>query len=215
LRPAIAALDRAAARDEARARFGLRADLLVLLVTGGSQGARAINLAASAAAPALRDAGVQVLHIAGPNNPVAVESGPDVPYVVVPYVAEMAGAYAAADFALCRSGAMTCAELAAVGLPAAYVPFPLRGGEQRFNAMRTVEAGGGLLVDNEALDRAWIVEQIVPRITDPNRLAQMSRAAAHAGLRDAGAVLARRVREIIAQRRAGGDRRGSRNRRSG
>jgi UDP-N-acetylglucosamine--N-acetylmuramyl-(pentapeptide) pyrophosphoryl-undecaprenol N-acetylglucosamine transferase len=214
LRPAIAALDRAASRADARTGFGLRADLPVLLVTGGSQGARAINSAVAAAAPALHGAGVQVLHIAGPNNPLEVESGPDVPYVVVPYVAEMARAYAAADFVLCRSGAMTCAELAAVGLPAAYVPLPLRGGEQRYNAVRTVEAGGGLLVDNDALDRDWIVEQIVPRITDPGRLEQMARAAAHAGLRDAGAVLARQVLKIIAQRRAGGARRASRNRRS-
>jgi UDP-N-acetylglucosamine--N-acetylmuramyl-(pentapeptide) pyrophosphoryl-undecaprenol N-acetylglucosamine transferase len=127
----------------------------------------------------------------------------------------MHSAYAAADFALCRSGAMTCAELAAVGLPAAYVPFPLRGGEQRFNAMRTVEAGGGLLVDNDELSRDWIVEQVVPRITDPHRLADMSRAAAHAGLRDAGAVLARRLLEIVARRRGGGARRATRNGRSG
>jgi UDP-N-acetylglucosamine:LPS N-acetylglucosamine transferase len=61
-------------------------------------------------------------------------------------------AYAAADFAVCRSGAMTCAELAAVGMPAAYVPLPLRGGEQRHNAGPAVAAVGALLVDNTDLD---------------------------------------------------------------
>ena len=84
-----------------------------------------------------------MLHIAGPEKPVAVaalEGAP--PYVVVPYVEGMQRAYAAADFALCRSGAMTCAELTAVGLPAAYVPLPLRGGEQRYNAAPIVAAGG-------------------------------------------------------------------------
>jgi UDP-N-acetylglucosamine--N-acetylmuramyl-(pentapeptide) pyrophosphoryl-undecaprenol N-acetylglucosamine transferase len=50
--------------------------------------------------------------------------------------------YAAADFAICRSGAMTCAELAAVGLPAACVPLPLRGGEQRLNAGRPSRPAG-------------------------------------------------------------------------
>ena len=58
-------------------------------------------------------------------------------------------AYAAADFVVCRSGAMTCAELGAVGLPAAYVPLPLRGGEQRLNAEPIAAAGGALIVDND------------------------------------------------------------------
>jgi UDP-N-acetylglucosamine--N-acetylmuramyl-(pentapeptide) pyrophosphoryl-undecaprenol N-acetylglucosamine transferase len=49
-----------------------------------------------------------------------------------------------------------CAELAAAGLPAAYVPLPLRGGEQRLNAEPAVAAGGALLVDNADLDPAWI-----------------------------------------------------------
>src|SRR6185437_6164743 len=105
----------------ARQRFGLRTDGPVLLITGGSQGARAINAAVSAAA-ALRAAGVQVLHVTGPQRAVEVPDGDPAgsPYVVILYVGEMQYAYAAANFAVCRSGAMTCAELAAVGLPAAY-----------------------------------------------------------------------------------------------
>jgi len=66
LRPAIATLDRAALRAEARARFGLRDDAPVLMVTGGSQGAQAINRAVAGAAEELRAAGVQVLHVVGP-----------------------------------------------------------------------------------------------------------------------------------------------------
>ena len=142
LRPAIADLDRAALRAEARARFGLDPDAPVLMVTGGSQGAQAINAAIAGAAPALRSAGVQVLHIVGPANVVDVAAGSP-PYVVVPFVEEMQYAYAAADFVVCRSGAMTCAELGAVGLPAVFVPLPLRGGEQRLNAEPLAAAGGG------------------------------------------------------------------------
>src|SRR5256885_5073108 len=164
LRPAITGLDRPALRDAARQRFGLRPDGPVLMVTGGSQGAGAINTAVSGAAAALRAAGVQVLHIAGPQHVVEVPDGDpaDPPYVVVPYVDQMRYAYAAADFAICRSGAMTCAELAAVGLPAAYVPLPLRGGEQRLNAAPIVAAGGALLVDNAHLDPAWIQTTPIP-----------------------------------------------------
>src|SRR5256885_10513462 len=70
LRPAITGLDRPALRDAARCRFGLRSDGPVLMVTGGSQGAHAINAAVSGAAAALRAAGVQVLHISGPQHEV-------------------------------------------------------------------------------------------------------------------------------------------------
>ncbi|MDT4958670.1 MAG: UDP-N-acetylglucosamine--N-acetylmuramyl-(pentapeptide) pyrophosphoryl-undecaprenol [Pseudonocardiales bacterium] len=208
LRPAIANLDRTALRTEARERFGLRPDGPVLMVTGGSQGARMINWAASGAADLLRTAGVQVLHIIGPQNVLEVADMPGaVPYVVVPYVDDMQYAYAAADFVLCRAGAMTCAELSAVGLPAVYVPLPLRGGEQRFNAEPIVAAGGGLLVDNDDLSPAWIAENLVPRITDEDTVAAMSRAAAHAGSRDADVVLAKHVLNVIAEYRrfAGGD----------
>ncbi|HZZ95485.1 MAG TPA: UDP-N-acetylglucosamine--N-acetylmuramyl-(pentapeptide) pyrophosphoryl-undecaprenol N-acetylglucosamine transferase [Jatrophihabitantaceae bacterium] len=200
LRPAIATLDRSALRAEARTRFGLDPDGPVVLVTGGSQGAQAINAAVAGAAAAFRAAGIQVLHVVGPKNTVEVEAGSP-PYVVVPYVDGMQYAYAAADFVICRSGAMTCAELTAVGLPAAYVPLPLRGGEQRHNAEPIVAAGGGVLVENENLSAAWIEREVIPRVTDPAVLGAMSRAAASTGARNADAVLARHVLEIIEERR--------------
>jgi UDP-N-acetylglucosamine--N-acetylmuramyl-(pentapeptide) pyrophosphoryl-undecaprenol N-acetylglucosamine transferase len=207
LRPDISQLDRPALRAEARARFGLDPDRPTLLVFGGSQGARSINWAASGAADGLRAAGVQVLHVIGPKNVLEVPAvAAAAPYVVVPYVEQMRYAYAAADFALCRCGAMTCAELAAVGLPAAYVPYPVGNGEQRFNAEPIVTAGGGLLVDDAELTPDWILDEVVPRITDPERVAAMSRAAAHAGSRDADVVLARHVLNVVAEYRhlAGG-----------
>jgi UDP-N-acetylglucosamine--N-acetylmuramyl-(pentapeptide) pyrophosphoryl-undecaprenol N-acetylglucosamine transferase len=204
LRPAITGLDRPALRNAARQRFGLVPDGPVLMVTGGSQGARAINAAVSGAAAALRAAGVQVLHITGPQHAVEVPDGGGPvgpPYVVIPYVEEMQYAYAAADFAICRSGAMTCAELAAVGLPAAYVPLPLRGGEQRLNAVPAVKAGGAMLVDNAHLDPAWIETTLIPVLTDPARLAAMSTRASAAGAPDADIVLARHVLTAVAGRR--------------
>ncbi|GHF10282.1 UDP-N-acetylglucosamine--N-acetylmuramyl-(pentapeptide) pyrophosphoryl-undecaprenol N-acetylglucosamine transferase [Amycolatopsis deserti] len=200
LRPAITGLDRAALRDAARRRFGLRSDAPVLMVTGGSQGARTINAAVSGAAASLRAAGVQVLHITGPRHAVEVPDG-DPPYVAVPYVHEMQYAYAAADFVICRSGAMTCAELAAVGLPAAYVPLPLRGGEQRLNAEPVVAAGGALLVDDADLDPAWIVRTLIPVLTDSDRIAAMSAHASAAGAPDAGDVLARHVLTAVTEQR--------------
>ena len=201
LRPAISQLDRAALRAEGRQRFGLRPDLPTLLVFGGSQGAQSINRAIAGAADGLRAAGVQVLHVVGPKNELQVDSDPACPYVVVGYVDGMEYAYAAADMALCRCGAMTCAELAAVGLPAVYVPYPVGNGEQRFNAEPIVAAGGGLLVDDADLTPSWIIDTVPPRITDPAALAAMSTAAETAGARDADVVLATRVLQVAAEYR--------------
>ena len=204
LRPAILELDRERERPAARARLGLAADRPTLLVTGGSQGARRLNEAVLGAHRALAEAGVQVLHIAGAKNPLAApaRTADEPPYVVLPYLDAMADGYAAADFVVCRSGAMTCAELTAVGLPAGYVPLPLRGGEQRLNAEPIVAAGGGLLVADEDCDPAWVAEQVVGVLTDPPRLAAMAAAARRAGARDAAAVLARGVLEVARDRHA-------------
>jgi UDP-N-acetylglucosamine--N-acetylmuramyl-(pentapeptide) pyrophosphoryl-undecaprenol N-acetylglucosamine transferase len=136
----------------------------------------------------------------GPANTVVVPAG-DPPYVVAPYVDEMQYAYAAADLALCRSGAMTCAELTAVGLPAVYVPLPLRGGEQRYNAEPIVAAGGGVMIDNAQLTADRVVATVLPLLTDPLRLAAMSQAAERSGARDADVVLARHVLAVVDEHR--------------
>ena len=193
LRTAISALDRAARRAEARAEFGLDADRPTLLVFGGSQGAASLNRAAVAAADALTAAGVQVLHARGPKNTdvsVPARSPGSAPYVVVDYLERMDLAYAAADLALCRAGAVTVAELSAVGLPAAFVPLPIGNGEQRRNALPVVDAGGGLLVEDAEVSPSWIESRLIPLLTDPEALAGYARHAAAAGVPDADERLA-------------------------
>jgi UDP-N-acetylglucosamine--N-acetylmuramyl-(pentapeptide) pyrophosphoryl-undecaprenol N-acetylglucosamine transferase len=198
LRRSIAGLDRAAMRDAARERFGLRPDLPVLFVSGGSAGARSINLAVVGAAKELADAGIQVLHAIGARNePVAPPSDLPVPYVTLTYLSEMELGYAAADLMLCRGGAMTCAEVAAVGLPAVYVPYPHSNQEQKRNAVPVVEAGGGLLVDDGELSPQWIERTIVPLVRDPARLAEMGAAAAGYGRRDGDEALREFVLEAV------------------
>jgi UDP-N-acetylglucosamine--N-acetylmuramyl-(pentapeptide) pyrophosphoryl-undecaprenol N-acetylglucosamine transferase len=218
IRREIAELDRLGLGDKARAHFGLRPDLPVLLVTGGSQGARSINTAVFGAAGWLRDAGVQVLHIIGPRNghdaPVTKKgesrgqgrwAGGGVPYVASPFIDRMDLAYAAADFALCRAGAMTCAELTAVGLPAAYVPLPIGNGEQRLNALPVVQHGGGMLVADSELTPEWIRDTLLPVLVNIDQVADMSEAAASLGRGDADRWLAEAVIKIVAGRDANPD----------
>jgi UDP-N-acetylglucosamine--N-acetylmuramyl-(pentapeptide) pyrophosphoryl-undecaprenol N-acetylglucosamine transferase len=92
---------------------------------------------------------------------------------------------------------MTCAELTAVGLPAAYVPLPHGNGEQRLNAAPIEQVGGGIIVDDAELSPAWIVETLLPVLLDPELVAAMSQAAAGAGRRDADRWLAAAVIDVI------------------
>jgi UDP-N-acetylglucosamine--N-acetylmuramyl-(pentapeptide) pyrophosphoryl-undecaprenol N-acetylglucosamine transferase len=211
IRRQIADLDRFAVGDKARGHFGLRPDLPVLLVFGGSQGAKSLNRALAGAIGAIRSAGVQVLHVTGPKNlgeaqaadsMLAGTAASAVPYVALPYVDRMDLAYAAADFALSRAGAMTCAELTAVGLPAAYVPLPIGNGEQRLNALPIVQRGGGLLVEDAELTADWIKTSLLPVLTNIDQVAAMSEAAAGMGRKDADRWLAKAVIEIVAGERA-------------
>jgi UDP-N-acetylglucosamine--N-acetylmuramyl-(pentapeptide) pyrophosphoryl-undecaprenol N-acetylglucosamine transferase len=202
IRRMISTLDRPALRDEARRTFGLDPDRPTLLVTGGSQGARRINESVAAAADALGDAGVQVLHVVGPNGSAEVTRADGAPpYVVLPYVDRMDLAYAAADLVVCRSGANTVTEVAATGLPAVFVPLPHGNGEQALNARGVVDAGGGLLVQDAALTPEWVRATVPALVTDADRLTAMSAAAADLIPRDADEKLARMVLAAAAEDR--------------
>ncbi|MGE2730402.1 undecaprenyldiphospho-muramoylpentapeptide beta-N-acetylglucosaminyltransferase [Mycolicibacterium vaccae] len=209
VRDAITSLDRAALRAEARAFFGFADDARVLLVFGGSQGAQSLNRAVSAAAEDLARQGISVLHAHGPKNTLQLrESAPGhPPYVAVPYLDRMDLAYAAADLAICRSGAMTVAEVSAVGLPAVYVPLPIGNGEQRLNARPVVDAGGGLIVDDRDLTREFVAETVGALLTDTERLTTMTAAAALAGHPDAARRVAEVALDVARAHRDGRDRR--------
>ena len=191
MRSEIARLDRDALREKARAHFGLKPDLVTLLVYGGSQGAQRLNETFGRAAADLVGAGVQVLHASGVGKQVApAGESSDVPYVVVPYLDRMELAYAAADFVVGRAGAGTVCEVTAVGLPAAYVPLPIGNGEQALNAEPVVAAGGGVLVEDRECSPAWVRETLLPLLGDGARCERMGRAASGFGVRDGDERLA-------------------------
>lgn len=193
LRLAISGLDRAALRADARATFGLADDQPVLLAFGGSQGARSLNQAVERSIAALHGLGIQVLHSFGSRNEAPSESPG---YIARPFIDRMDLAYAAADLALTRAGAMTCAELAAVGLPAIYVPLPIGNGEQRLNAEPVVSVGGGILVDDADLTAEWLTQTVSSVLHDGDRLRAMGDAAHRHGVRDADEQLARIVLRV-------------------
>ncbi len=190
LRSTLAGLDRGALREEALEHFGLAAGPATLLVTGGSLGAARLNAAMAASAEHLVAAGVQVLHLTGRGKADGLDEVSASPrYRVLEYTDRMDLAYAAADLAVCRSGAGTVCELSAVGLPALYVPLPHGNGEQRLNAAPLVAAGGGLLVDDADFDAEVVRTTVTGLLTDPERMHAMAGAAADAGARDGASSL--------------------------
>jgi UDP-N-acetylglucosamine--N-acetylmuramyl-(pentapeptide) pyrophosphoryl-undecaprenol N-acetylglucosamine transferase len=194
LRHAVTTLDRAGLRADARAHFGLPAEGPVLLVFGGSQGARSLNAGVAAALPGLDHQGIGVLHAFGAGNAAA---GTQPGYVGLPYIDAMHLAYAAADAVLCRAGAMTVAEVSAVGLPAMYVPLPIGNGEQALNAGPVVAAGGGVIVPDGELTGDRVLAELVPWLRDPVRLAAMGAAARGSGHADADERLAEVVFGVL------------------
>lgn len=187
--------------DEARASFGLDPAAPVLLVSGGSQGARSINEAVEAAAGDLMAAGVQILHVLGPKNFTQNHVARSHPsggcYRPVEFVEKMADAYIAADMMVARGGAATVMETAVSGLPVVFVPLPWGNGEQEKNAADLVASGAGLLLREDALDAPTLCAMVLPWITDPEALREMSAKARTQYPRDAAEALARASITVI------------------
>jgi len=200
----------AATREEGLAAFDLRADLPVLLVFGGSQGARTLNRAcldafAGPAAPA-GDLELQVVHVCGPRNHEEVRAelvrrgARFERYRLVPYTAELAMAMAAADLVVARAGG-SVAELAALGRPAVLVPYPYATADhQRKNAEWMAAAGAALVVDDAELDGARLASLVRDLFGDPDRLAAMAGASRRAGRPDATRRVADEIETLVAAR---------------
>ena len=174
--------ERALIKAQARSHFGFAADASVLLVTGGSLGAKRINDAIEGSRQILDAAGIQVLHIVGGKSELEPLDLPT--YKRLNYCDRMDLAIAAADFAVSRAGSSTVSEFAAVGLPAVYVPYAVGNGEQRFNVEGLVAAGGGLLVADAEFSTDWVRANIVPLVSDSRKLGKMAQAAKSTGIHD-------------------------------
>ncbi len=176
---------------------------MVIVAFGGSLGARTINRAVLGLAEQWRERpGVAVYHVVGTRDWDMISAArPDLPegglwYRQVRYEDRMEVVYAAADVALCRAGASTVAELAAVGLPSLLVPLPgAPNDHQTANARALVDAGAARMVtDNEATAERLAAE--LDDLMDASTRATMSKAAAAVAHRDAAAEVARLVERV-------------------
>ena len=181
------ATDRAAAR----ARFGIGDDEQLVLVFGGSLGARSIN---EAAIEGLAGAPYRVLHAGGTRDEELLR--PRVPaerYQLEPYIDRFNEALLACDLCVARSGGSVF-EIAAHGRPSILVPYPHAAGDhQRGNAMALVDRGAAILIDDPDMTAERLRTEVDALLADPARLAAMGEAALAFARPDAAEAIAAEV----------------------
>ncbi len=194
-----AAADRAGARE----RLGLRADRPVILVMGGSHGARSINRAVCAILPQLLER-AQVIHVTGHLDwpwvqaerdklPSALQNA----YHPYPYLhEELADAMAAADLIVNRAGASTLGELPAMGLPGVLVPYPHAGRHQYINAQFLAERGVVRLIEDHMLQES-LLPTLLTLLEDAAARQRMAQAARALARTDAAERIVRLMQEIV------------------
>ena len=153
-----------------------------LLIFGGSQGARQINEAMIEIAPQLDPARFEIFHQTGEADRERVSQAyadTALDAQVVAFEPDMPLRYAESDLAICRSGALTVAELAMAGLPALLVPYPFAADDhQKANADAAARAGAARVLDARPLDAERLLGELRGLAEDPDGLVAMSRAAA-------------------------------------
>jgi UDP-N-acetylglucosamine--N-acetylmuramyl-(pentapeptide) pyrophosphoryl-undecaprenol N-acetylglucosamine transferase len=185
-------------KSEARRTLGLDPKKPTVVVIGGSQGSLRINTAVDQALELLLATGAQVLHAVGPRHELpAAKPG----YFPTSYLREIELAYAAADVLVARSGAATCQEVLAFGLPAVFVPLPHGNGEQALNAQPLVEAGAAVIIKDEQLNGETLATRLLEILQDEELGNKMRNASQHLARLRAADELATMVVRVANRRK--------------
>lgn len=196
---------RLADRARGREALGLADDATVVLVFGGSRGARHINEALVRIWPRLSTFdGLHVVHVAGRIEAASVAeamvsalSASDGRYQLHGYIEDMGSAIAAADLIVSRSGATSLAEITAIGRAAVLVPYPYATDDhQTLNARAVAVAGAALVVSDAELDSDAFPEAIMRLVSDRRLREEMAAASAKLGRPDAGEHVAALVHKV-------------------
>ncbi len=189
-------------KDKARESLGISGELPVLLVFGGSKGARSINMALLEALDQLLER-VEVIHISGELDWPTVEAARQVlsgekasRYHAYPYLhQEMGAALAAADLVISRAGASTLGEFPYFGLPAILVPYPYAWRYQKVNADALTEKGAAIMMEDARL-KSGLYLTVEKLIETPEKLETMRQAMLALRTPDAAAKIAAQLQEL-------------------
>jgi UDP-N-acetylglucosamine--N-acetylmuramyl-(pentapeptide) pyrophosphoryl-undecaprenol N-acetylglucosamine transferase len=196
-----------ASREAGRASFGIAEGETMLLVFGGSLGARHVNDAIAAMkGELLARSGLRIVHSCGKElfdevvSELSLTEAEATRWQVMPYINNMGEALAAADVVVSRAGASSIAEIAALSVPSVLVPYPLATADhQTTNARYLTDAGGAILVPDDELDTPAFRDAVLGLVDDAGRRRQMREALLAMEQAHAAEALADEVERVIAQ----------------
>ncbi len=192
-------------KDAACAVFGLRPECITVLITGGSQGAQAINETVLESLPKLleMDPPIQIIHQVGEKNFASFKQRLDPAtlasprYHLRPYFDDLSIAYAVSDLTVCRAGAMTISELAVTGTPAIFIPYPFAAQDhQTFNAKFVESKGAARVLTQSKLNVETFIGLLTEILFDHEKLYAMRLSMQKLGKPNAAADLAANVKEL-------------------
>jgi UDP-N-acetylglucosamine--N-acetylmuramyl-(pentapeptide) pyrophosphoryl-undecaprenol N-acetylglucosamine transferase len=181
----------------------LRGDVVTILITGGSRGSRTLNETTRDAWSFFRHSPfrVRLLHQTGGEAYDRISKDFATSRMdgeVMPFIADMPGAFAQADLIVCRAGAGAVAELAAASKPSILVPFPFAADQHQLkNAEAFVRAGAAVLVQDREMSGRRLYEEIAALVSEPGRLERMGRQARTFAQSDSAAQRAAAVLEEL------------------
>ncbi len=192
-------------RQEAREKLGIKGKQRYVLATGGSLGASSINRAVTDLALLLErnpSSTPYKLHlITGKKHYKEVKDQlpqGQTAVILSDYVYDMADQMAAADLVICRAGAGTCAEIAALGTPSILVPYPYaKGDHQTKNAAQLVQAGAAILIPDAQLNGQDLRNRLEDLFQSETKLQKMAQAAKSLSQPDAAAIIVREIQEAM------------------
>ena len=192
-----------AAIESPQSRMAGRSGPIRVLITGGSQGAQVLNQVVPAALKTLSSSvSVEIRHQAGAkrvDEALEAYKAADLDADVSPFIGDMAEAYGWADLVICRSGALTVAELAAAGVASVLVPFAYAVDDhQTRNAQYLADAGAAVILSQSSLDPLILATALQPLLSDRSVLLSMAIAARQKALPDAAEKVVDACREWVA-----------------
>ena len=182
--------------------FGLQLGKNTFLICGGSQGSQKINKIFLETLPSLSDFNLQVIHISGEKDYEELKnkySAAAIEHCVVPFLDEMDKAYAVADMAIARAGAVTVTEVARFGVPTIFIPYPFAGGHQKENALILTEIHAATMIEERDLTPKLLKDTINDFWRDKMSRAEIQQHAQCICPSDAADLLAREIVALVSK----------------
>lgn len=177
--------------------LSIPADVPLIVVVGGSQGAVAVNQLVRQAATAWLDSGAYIVHLTGENDP-DVSSFHHPHYFALPFYDNMAGLLQRANLVISRAGAGTLTELAVTSTPAILIPYPYAAEDhQTYNAKVFADAGAGLVFAQSELTTEVLQEKVLELLRFPSQLEAMAAKAKNLAMIDSAECLANLISNLL------------------